>query len=96
MTIFYFFFTYNEISYEVELLRKVTDHGIIFVPYGYQINKKEIGIGGIHLHILILTIATVISGASRKFFSTIDDKLFNLAFTACSRGINNPVRSERV
>lgn len=58
--------------------------------------KKEIGIGGIHLHILILTIATVISGASRKFFSTIDDKLFNLAFTACSRGINNPVRSERV
>ncbi|OLP39959.1 hypothetical protein BJM16_21525 [Salmonella enterica subsp. enterica serovar Javiana] len=58
--------------------------------------KKEIGIGGIHLHILILTIDTVISGASRKFFSTIDDKLFNLAFTACSRGINNPVRSERV
>lgn len=37
---FLFFFTYNEISYEVELLRKVTDHGIIFVPYGYQINKK--------------------------------------------------------
>lgn len=37
---FLLFFTYDEISYEVELLRKVTDHGIMFVPYGYQVNKK--------------------------------------------------------
>ncbi|ELV5261008.1 hypothetical protein SHC42_004464, partial [Salmonella enterica subsp. enterica serovar Uganda] len=37
---FLFFFTYNEISYEVELLRKVTEHGMMFVPYGYQVNKK--------------------------------------------------------
>ncbi len=39
MTIFVLF-TYNEISYEVELLRKVTEHGMMFVPYGYQVNKK--------------------------------------------------------
>ncbi|WP_237142207.1 hypothetical protein [Salmonella enterica] len=37
---FLLFFTYNETSYEVELLRKVTEHGIMFVPYGYQVNKK--------------------------------------------------------
>ncbi len=53
---FLFFFTYNEISYEVELLRKVTEHGIMFVPYGYQVNKKGTGIEYIHLHPIIMVI----------------------------------------
>ncbi|EIZ8586945.1 hypothetical protein MQY53_004567 [Salmonella enterica subsp. enterica] len=37
---FLFYFSYNEKAYEVKLLRKATKYGLIFVPYGYKVNKK--------------------------------------------------------
>ncbi len=42
---------------------------MMFVPYGYQVNKKGIGTECIHLHILVLTISKVISETLRKLLT---------------------------